>query len=78
MEHRGSFFVEASPYDDIWGIGIGVGTLGIENPANWQGTNWLGECINHARDMIITEQVEVENPIREESTALRKRMDWRK
>ena len=78
MEHRGSFFVEASPYDKIWGIGMSVAATGIDNPANWQGTNWLGECINHARDMIITEQAEVDAPVRAESIALRKRMDWRK
>jgi len=78
MEHRGNFFVEASPYDKIWGIGLGIGTLGIENPANWNGKNWLGECINRARDMIVAEQAELDEPVRAVSIALRKRMDWRK
>lgn len=81
MEHKGAFFVEASPYDRIWGIGMGVGAEGIENPNNWNGLNWLGECINNARDMIISEfENAPENPtgVARESEVLRERLNWNK
>ena len=44
--------VEASPYDKIWGIGMGRDEDGIKNPHNWKGTNWLGLCLMEARDAI--------------------------
>ncbi len=72
MENRGKFFVEASPYDKIWGIGLGEGAIGIENPANWQGTNWLGQCINKARDLIVHDNTEVE------VESLRNKLNWNK
>jgi predicted NAD-dependent protein-ADP-ribosyltransferase YbiA (DUF1768 family) len=36
-------YVEASPFDKIWGIGMKEYDKGVENPTNWKGTNWLGE-----------------------------------
>lgn len=41
-------FVEASPYDRIWGIGLGedgIDTSFLEQPSNWQGLNKLGFAI---------------------------------
>ena len=37
--------VEASPYDQIWGIGMGVEQEGNDNPINWKGQNLLGWAI---------------------------------
>lgn len=37
--------VEASPYDQIWGIGMGEEENGIDNPINWKGQNLLGWAI---------------------------------
>jgi ribA/ribD-fused uncharacterized protein len=37
--------VEASPYDTIWGIGMGEKEPGINDPANWKGLNLLGWSI---------------------------------
>ena len=71
--HVGKFFVEASPYDKIWGIGMGVDADGIENPANWKGTNWLGECINNARDMIV-----LNNLYKGTVDEMRIRLNWNK
>jgi len=46
-------FVEASPYDTIWGIGMGENEPGIENPKNWKGLNLLGQVLDEVRDSII-------------------------
>lgn len=45
-------FVEASPRDKIWGIGMGENSIGVENPANWKGKNKLGNCLTSVRDLI--------------------------
>jgi ribA/ribD-fused uncharacterized protein len=37
--------VEASPKDNIWGIGMHYEDEGVENPANWKGNNLLGQAI---------------------------------
>lgn len=44
--------VEASPYDKIWGIGMGVEHRNIEDKSKWQGTNWLGEAIMRVRETL--------------------------
>ena len=42
--------VEASPYDQIWGIGLKETVPGIENPVNWKGQNLLGFALMEVRD----------------------------
>ena len=44
--------VEASPYDKIWGIGMGKDNPKCENPTQWNGTNYLGFCLMEARDIL--------------------------
>jgi ribA/ribD-fused uncharacterized protein len=44
--------VEASPYDIIWGVGLACDDPRVEDPKNWQGTNWLGEVIMQVREDI--------------------------
>jgi ribA/ribD-fused uncharacterized protein len=44
--------VEASPYDNIWGIGMKAGDEGIEYPQNWKGKNLLGYALMAVRDKI--------------------------
>lgn len=46
---RGKLLVEASPYDRRWGIGLGEGAKGIEDPKNWRGENLLGKAITQVR-----------------------------
>lgn len=44
--------VEASPYDKIWGIGMGTDDSRCENPTLWNGTNFLGFCLMEVRDIL--------------------------
>lgn len=41
--------VEASPYDKIWGIGLGEEDPLIWDKTKWQGLNWLGVVIMEVR-----------------------------
>lgn len=53
MATEGTLLVEASPTDEIWGIGLSAGDLRVENQKYWRGTNWLGEVLTKVRDDII-------------------------
>ena len=44
--------VEASPYDKVWGIGMHWEDDGVEDKANWKGSNWLGEALMQVRDTL--------------------------
>lgn len=44
--------VEASPYDNIWGIGMSADDKGVENPMNWKGENLLGFALMEVRDRL--------------------------
>jgi ribA/ribD-fused uncharacterized protein len=45
LSTRDRILVEASPKDFIWGIGMHYDDEGVDNPANWKGTNLLGQAI---------------------------------
>lgn len=45
--------VEASPYDQIWGIGMGEEEPGVDNPINWKGQNLLGQAITLVKQELI-------------------------
>jgi len=47
-------FIEASPYDKIWGIGMGVDNLDLLDEKKW-GQNLLGKAITRARNKILKE-----------------------
>lgn len=50
-------FVEASPFDRIWGIGLGDdGTTDLTNIKNWQGMNKLGFAITEVFQELLKEQ----------------------
>jgi ribA/ribD-fused uncharacterized protein len=44
--------VEASPYDRIWGIGLGADDPKAQHPSTWQGKNLLGFALMDAREAI--------------------------
>ena len=46
--------MEASPYDTVWGIGLGAKSSNITNPHSWKGLNLLGFALMQVRDCILT------------------------
>ena len=42
--------VEASPYDNIWGIGLDESDPDALDKSKWDGTNWLGEVLTELRE----------------------------
>lgn len=44
--------VEASPFDAVWGIKMGVNNPDLLDESKWQGANLLGICLMEARDII--------------------------
>jgi len=49
-------FVEASPYDKIWGIGLRANDPRALDRKFWLGLNWLGEAITKVREDIKKEK----------------------
>ncbi len=53
--------VEASPYDKIWGIGMGVNQYpDILDPKKWKGQNLLGESLMRVRAIIAENPYDME------------------
>lgn len=42
-------FVEASPYDAIWGIKMDMNDPNVDDERNWKGENRLGKLLNKVR-----------------------------
>ena len=57
-------FVEASPFDTIWGIGLGEDAEGIDNPSYWQGLNLLGQALTLVKTKLLTDAKPNENDAR--------------
>ncbi len=45
-----SILVEASPYDNIWGIGLSADSPEAQDPMKWKGQNLLGFALMEVRD----------------------------
>ena len=57
-------FVEASPFDTIWGIGLGEDAEGIDDPSHWQGLNLLGQALTLVKTKLLTDAKPNENDAR--------------
>lgn len=45
-------FVECSPTDKIWGIGLELSDPNCKDRSMWKGTNWLGDVITDVRNCL--------------------------
>ncbi|WPD22539.1 MAG: NADAR family protein [Candidatus Electrothrix scaldis] len=50
---KNKVLVEASPYDKVWGIGLGYDAKGIGNPLAWRGKNLLGFALMEVRARLV-------------------------
>lgn len=55
LQTKDRILVEASPRDNIWGIGMGKSNPNVENPTLWKGENLLGFALMEARDELMKE-----------------------
>jgi hypothetical protein len=55
-QYAGKTFVEASPYDKIYGIGLDKKNAMEKGKAGWQGANLLGELLTLLRDKLMSDQ----------------------
>jgi ribA/ribD-fused uncharacterized protein len=46
---RGHLLVEASSTDVVWGVGLAENDPRALDPAQWRGTNWLGQVLTEVR-----------------------------
>jgi len=50
MKSLGKENVEASPFDEIWGIKLAENDYRAKDKFQWKGKNWLGEILDVVRD----------------------------
>ena len=55
-EFNGKHFVESSPIDKIWGVGLGENNPMIDDENNWKGTNLLGKALDEVRERLQNEK----------------------
>jgi ribA/ribD-fused uncharacterized protein len=52
-EYAGKGFVEASPYDGIWGIRMYASDKNIDDETKWRGLNLLGKVLDETRRVLV-------------------------
>jgi len=56
-EFKGKKFVEGSPYDKKWGVGMRYTNPAIDDESNWEGKNLLGKVLDKVRKQLSSEQL---------------------
>jgi ribA/ribD-fused uncharacterized protein len=56
LDTKGTTLVEASPFDKIWGIGLGEDDPRAQDPKQWKGRNLLGYVLTELRDELLAER----------------------
>lgn len=51
-EFYGKLFVEASPIDRIWGVGMDIDNPDIDDESKWLGENALGQLLTSIRNLL--------------------------
>lgn len=52
LETGDEILCEASPYDNMWGVGLSENNPDHANPCRWKGTNLLGQALMIVRYML--------------------------
>lgn len=52
FETEDAQLVEASPFDDYWGIGMGLDDTELNNPKKWRGKNVMGRLLTKLRKIL--------------------------
>ncbi len=58
LSTKGQTIVEASPDDNIWGIGLTKDQEESKSIFTWKGTNWLGIILTELREEILGNEFE--------------------
>lgn len=58
LRTKNKIICEASPYDKLWGIGIGVDHPDILDESKWQGENLLGKVLMDIREKLLDDLIE--------------------
>ncbi|KAL9642163.1 hypothetical protein ABK040_007168 [Willaertia magna] len=56
LKHKNVEYVEASPYDKIWGIGLEDTHPDALNKKTWKGLNLLGRVLTQLREDLLQER----------------------